>query len=207
MTVDRPAKKRIVSSDRIYWTLTILVAALLANPLVLGGLVRSSPSQPQRTVSDPGYQQLKIVEISRRNDAGKPGPTRSTLQYVGLSQLGNTQGRSPDELRLAFDSDARILGVHVSIDVPPAFNVVEIMVGINNNPGYSPNIDADFLLHVSYANSTGTSGNLDETIWIPGGIELSAGDFVGVGGWIGTHAPEPVTVFPEIIVFYQWIDP
>lgn len=205
MTGDSELKLKSISSDRIYWTLTILAAALIANPLVLGALLGSDAAPARVSVSDPGFQRFKTVDVRPADDSGKAGSMRSTLQYLEMTQAGYTLGRSPDELRFLFHSPARIHGAHVSVDIH-GFDLVEIMVGVNNDPGYSSGREADYILHASYSNTPGRAGALDETIWIPGGMEVGDGDFVGVGGWVSTTTSEETSLFPEVIVFYEWLE-
>jgi hypothetical protein len=193
-----------IRSDIVYLTILVLAAALIANPSIVGW--RSDPGTIEVTKrSDPGRQDIKVVAIDYESDRQKAGTAFGALSYHEFTQSPATHGRSVDELRFVFDRPARVLGVLISVDIGQ-LTLVEFAVGIDNSPGYGSSREANWLLHVSYRAEPGQVGSIDEHVILPDGFEVEPGQFIGVGAWLNNGRSTVSSVFPEILIYYEWID-
>lgn len=195
-----------VRSDLVYLTILILGATLIANPSIVGR--RTESSTIVASVPDPGRQDIKTILIDSESDLQKQGTAFGGLAYHSFTQASATQGRSPDELRFVFDRPAAIRGVLISVDIPTSFFLAEFAVGIGNSPAYGSYRSANWLLHASFSSTAGNGGHIDEHIILPDGVEIGPDDFLGVGAWLGSGGIGGTVheVFPEIIVYYEWIE-
>jgi hypothetical protein len=58
----------------------------------------------------------------------------------------------------------------------------------------------------SWSRPPRTPGAIDETVSLPPGVQVDAGDFVGISGWMGgVGEGDPLRVSPEIVVLYRWL--
>ena len=71
------------------------------------------------------------LPVMQADDEGKPGTLRSVMGQRIQYQEPRTSGPSPDTLRFVFDRPARIVGVTISVDLWPTFDLAEWAVGIN----------------------------------------------------------------------------
>jgi len=89
----------------------------------------------------------------------------------------------------------------------PRATLVEFAAGINATRGYGQYRSADWLMHASWTRYARTPGEIDETAVLPEGVEVAAGDFVGIGAWMGgVGRGDPIRVSPEVVVLYRWLD-
>jgi hypothetical protein len=161
--------------------------------------VAMRPGVVQRVEVD---QRPIFRDVHRVDDAGKPGTTRSVLQYALLRQDPRTTGVSPDTLRFRFDAPAVVLGVGVSVDIWGP-KLTEVVVGINQVVPYGTEA-RDWLIHTSDA--TDGPSKIDERAWFgEDGFVVEAGDYVGVGAWLLNDTDRMQGITPEVIVYYRWL--
>lgn len=188
--------------------IAILVAALLIPAVFALDALRDEPvSSVVRTIekrAEPVAEDIDWIEVRRGDDADKAGANRGVIGQRFFTQDDYTCGRSGDQLRFRFDEPATVLGVNISVDINGTLGLVEFVAGIGNETGYATDDrDADWLLHTSWTGDA--PSQIDEHVVLPFGIDVAAGDYVGVGAWlcsVGTNG----RTSPEIIVWYRWAD-
>lgn len=165
----------------------------------------------------PEVQRAAWIDVTRAGDVGKPGVGRSVMGQVMMHQEARTSGPSPDSLRFRFDAPVEITGVMVSVDISGP-TLVEVAAGVNvegpygiSDGHFDPDREnltrfagRDWLIHTSDSNG-GAPSKIDEQVTLPVPVELAAGDWIAVDGWVGNESTEPTRVSPEVIVFYRWV--
>lgn len=189
----------------------LVLAALVGVAFTLSALAvveedsgSASPRPPQVTRADPGYQDVEWFDIRQADDADKPGDRHSALGHRAFTMSDFTCGRSGDELRFRFDAPAQVIGVDLSVDLGGSMELVEVMVAAHGETGYhEEDRSTDPLLHAGYVQGDG-SPNIEETVMLPYGVDLAAGDHITVGAWLCSTGVDQ-EVHPEVIVFYRWL--
>jgi hypothetical protein len=149
---------------------------------------------------------VKTVIVKKSEDERKAGRVHGVMGQQYFRMAPETHGVS-DQLRFVFTARAEILSIDVSADIGDLRAwLVEFAVGINNADGYDFQRRADMLMHVSWVAEGSTSRHVDETVRLPPGVEVASGDFVGVGAYIGAGEGGSVSVSPEIILLYRWLE-
>ena len=151
---------------------------------------------------------IKEIEVDPAADANKAGDVHGVMGWRFFEIPASTIGPSDDQLRFVFTAPAQILQVDISVDIAdPRAILLEFAAGINATRGYGQYRSADWLMHVSWVRHPRTPGEIDETVVLPEGVEVGAGDFVGVGAYMGgVGGGDPVRVSPEVVVLYRWLD-
>jgi hypothetical protein len=149
---------------------------------------------------------VKVLVVDPADDRGKAGIVRGVQGWRFFEIPAGTTGRCPHELRFTFTAPAEILQIDLSVDIgDPRANLVEFAAAINSRQGYGQHRFADWLMQASWTSST-PAGFIDETVTLPPGVQVRAGDFVGVSGWLGgIGRGDPLRVSPEVTVLYRWL--
>ena len=161
----------------------------------------------------PAEPTVKTIVIDPIDDEGKAGSVRGVMgqKYFEAPIEG---GSSPSEngLRFEFTAPAELLGLDLSIDInDPRMTLAEFAVGVNPEEGWGWDGQAfdrraDWLMMTSWSNRPLHPGQIDETITLPEGVEVGAGDFIGLVGWLGgSGTGGPLRVSPELVVLYRWL--
>ncbi len=158
-------------------------------------------------LSDPDPP-IKVIEVDPAGDAHKAGNVHGVLGQRFFEIPVSTFGRSDDQLRFVFTAPARILQVDISVDInDPRLTLVEFAAGVNAPHGYGDERSADWFMHASWTRYARTLGEIDETAVLPEGVEVRAGDFVGIGAFLGSVGRgDSVRVSPEVVILYRWLD-
>jgi len=151
---------------------------------------------------------IKEIEVDPADDAGKAGTVHGVMGWRFFEIPPSSFAPSDDELRFVFGAPAQILQVDISVDIAdPRATLLEFAAGINATHGYGQYRSADWLMHVSRFRDPRTPGEIDETVVLPEGVEVAAGDFVGIVAYMGgVGGGDPVRVSPEVVVLYRWLD-
>lgn len=185
-----------------------LAAGLLVGVAVTGIALGESPDEP--TVLPHFYETaspdspIKTLRIDPADDRGKSGTVRGVMGWRDFEVPVGTWQVSEDHLRFQFLAPAEILQIDVSVDINDRrAHLVEFVAGINV-PTYNPHSRAgDVFMHVSWSESS--RSQIDETVQLPEGAAVEAGDYVGVSAYMGgAGAGDPIRVSPEIVVLYRW---
>jgi hypothetical protein len=137
--------------------LGVALAVLAVLVLVAAAVV---PAPPMTAVPQPEPNPLTI-DVRRGDDEGTPGDLRSVMGQRYMAVPGRTTGPSADSLWFRFDAPARIVGMHLSVDIHGP-EIVEFAVGINTpvpyglvEPGIRDHrefVARDWLFHASDSN-------------------------------------------------------
>jgi hypothetical protein len=148
---------------------------------------------------------VKVIRVDPAGDRGKPGTVRGVVAWRFFELALGGSGVSPHQLRFEFTAPADILQIDVSADVnDPRLRLLEFVAGINvPDYGRAQQREGDTFLHVSWSESP--PSQMDETVVLPEGAAVDAGDYVGVSAYMGgAGAGDPLRVSPEVVVLYRW---
>jgi hypothetical protein len=157
---------------------------------------------------------VKVIRVERSDDAGKAGSVRGVMGQRWFTASAGVPGLEPsdEQLRLVFSAPAEIVALDLSVDInDPRLTLVEFAVALNAADGWGwdgREFDrrADWLLMASWSANPQTHGAIDESVALPEGVQVAAGEFVALTGWLGSKgAGSPVRVSPELIVLYRWL--
>lgn len=174
----------------------------LALVVLLAGLVALAPGA--RTATP--VPEIKVVTVDPVDDVGKASPVHGVMAKHYFTVVGANGGAvSQDELRFEFAAPAEILQIDVSADIGATNLVlVEFAVGINAT-AYDFSRSADWLMHTTWVGKA--PGIIEETAAMPPGVQVAAGDFIGVSAWMRGNAGTGVSgTWPEVVVLYRWLD-
>ncbi len=184
----------------------IAVAIVVATVFGLGG--RSGASLVIYHKHPDPDPRIKVIEVDPAGDAGKAGDVHGVMGQRLFEIPVSTFQASDDQLRFVFTAPAQILQVDISVDIAdPRATLVEFAAGINARRGYGQYRSADWLMHASWSRYARNLGEIDETAVLPDGVEVAAGDFVGIGAFLGgVGSGDPIRMSPEVVVLYRWLD-
>ena len=153
-------------------------------------------------------QRIKTFVVDPADDAAKSGSVHGIMGWRFFEIPAGTTDPSDRQLRFKFTAPAEIRQIDVSVDIgDPRLTLVEFAVGINTFAGYGLSRATDWLLHTSWSRMSADAGRIDETAVLPRGVEVDAGDSVGVVAWLGGRGRgDPLRVSPEVVVLYRWLD-
>lgn len=187
--------------------LTIVGTSVLPDFFALRFALGEALAPPMTTVNDPEEHEIHRVRVDPLLSESRSGPVRSVLVQNLYEQAPRTAGVSPDSIYVQFNSTVEIVGVLVSVDIPPDLDLVEFAVGVNDVRGYSTSRAGEWLTHTSYAShaATPSAGSIDESIWfgVGSGFTVRPQDHVAIGAWLQNRTRAAAAVSPEVIVYYR----
>lgn len=190
-------------------TAAVTLAAVAAGLVIVANSGESTPrAEIYLEHTDPNPDpRVKTMRVDPAADRGKAGSVHGVMAWRFFEIPVGTTQRCEEELRLVYTAPAEILQIDLSIDInDPRLWLVEFAAGINSKGGYGQYRSADWLMQASWSRRPGTPGEIDETTMLPPGVEVAAGDFVGITCWLGgVGRGDPLRVSPEVIVLYRWL--
>lgn len=198
-----------MGDDVVVRTVLAVLVGVVLGMLGLAIAARSTEHEPpavqsvQRTLSPDPRGDIHVIDVRKADDAGEPGRVQGVLGWKFFDHTATEGGMSDDQLRFRFDSPARIHQVHVSVDMTDgSVGLAEYVVG-RNVSGYGESKQGETpFTHVSWSRGTGHR-DIDHTAFLGDGVEVGAGDFVGVAAWMAGEVPARTS--PEVVILYEWL--